>query len=51
MTQLLLNHEADMEAKDVNDNTPLHTGAQHQQTNIVQILLDAGADPDSENEV
>lgn len=49
VTELLLSHEADMEAKDINGNTPLHVAAQHQQTKIVQILLDANADPDSEN--
>lgn len=40
-----------MEAKDVNGNTPLHVAAQNQQTGLVQLLLETGADPDSENMV
>lgn len=51
VSELLLSHEADMEAKDISGNTPLHVAAQHQQTELVQILLEAGADPDSENSV
>lgn len=51
MVQLLLGHETDMETRDVSGNTPLHVAAQNQQTRIVEILLEAGADPDAENEV
>jgi ankyrin repeat protein len=51
VAELLLAHETDMEAKDVTGNTPLHVASQHQQTRLVQILLEAGADPDSENSV
>lgn len=49
VAELLLANEADMEAKDVNGNTPLHVAAQNQQTGLVQLLLETGADPDSEN--
>lgn len=49
VAKLLLTHEADMEAKDTNGNTPLHVASQNQQTDLVQILLESGADPDSEN--
>lgn len=51
VVELLLAHEADVEAKDISGNTPLHVAAQSQQTKIVQKLLDTGADPDSENAV
>lgn len=40
-----------MESRDSQGNTPLHTAAQHQQTKLVQLLLDHGADPDAENSV
>ena len=40
-----------MESKDILGNTPLHVSAQHQQTRLVQILLEAGADPDNDNTV
>ena len=49
VAEYLLAHEADMEARDSLGNTPLHVATQHQQTQLVQILLDSGADPDSEN--
>lgn len=51
VVELLLAHEADVEAKDASGNTPLHVAAQSQQTKIVQKLLDTGADPDPENAV
>lgn len=51
VTEYLLAHEASMEAKDNAGNTPLHVAAQNQQTRIVQLLLDSGADPDPENAV
>lgn len=51
VAQLLLAHEADMEARDEEGNTPLHVATQNQQTELVHMLLDSGADPDSENQV
>lgn len=49
VTEYLLAHDADVEARDQSGNTPLHIAAQNQQTKVVQILLDAGTDPDPEN--
>lgn len=49
VAEYLLAHDADMEARDNGGNTPLHSAAQNQQTRLVQLLLDSGADPDSEN--
>lgn len=51
VAEYLLTHEGDMEARDLQGNTPLHIAAQHQQTKLVQALLNHGADPDSENSV
>lgn len=51
VTEYLLAHDASMETKDNSGNTPLHIAAQNQQTRIVQLLLDSGADPDPENAV
>lgn len=51
VTEYLLAHEADLEARDSTGNTPLHIAAQHQQTKLVQLLLDSGSDPDPENSV
>lgn len=51
VAEYLLAHDSDMEARDNGGNTPLHVAAQNQQTTLVQILLDSGADPDSENSV
>lgn len=51
VTEYLLAHDASMETKDNAGNTPLHVAAQNQQTRIVQLLLDSGADPDPENAV
>lgn len=51
MAQLLLANEADVEARDEEGNTPLHVAAQNQQTELVHMLLDGGADADSENQV
>lgn len=51
VAELLLAHEADVEARDAQGNTPLHLAAQQQQTRLVQILLESGADPDPENSV
>lgn len=48
---MLLAREAAMEARDNQENTPLHVAVKHKQNEIVQILLDNGADPDSENQV
>lgn len=51
VTEYLLSHDANMETRDNSGNTPLHVAAQNQQTRIVQLLLDSGADPDPENAV
>lgn len=51
MAEYLLAHETDVEARDSSGNTPLHIAAQHQQTKLVQLLLDGGADTDPENSV
>lgn len=40
-----------MEATDNCENTPLHLASEHQQTSLVQLLLEHGADPDAENQV
>lgn len=51
VAEYLLAHDADVEAKDAGDNTSLHLAAQHQQTKLVQVLLDARANPNAENSV
>ena len=46
LLRLLLAHGADPDARGINDYTPLHMAVAERQALAVQILLDAGADPD-----
>ncbi|MEJ0031570.1 MAG: ankyrin repeat domain-containing protein [Bacteroidota bacterium] len=46
ITQLLLEHNADPNARQQNDVTPLHAGAHNSSLAIVKALLQAGADKD-----
>lgn len=48
--QVLLNHGADLTAKNADYNTPLHLAAQSSEWEIVQLLLQHGADLDSRNQ-
>lgn len=51
VAEFLLSHEGHVEAKDSEGNTPLCIATQHQQMDLVKLLLDRGADPDAENSV
>ncbi len=46
---MLLAHKASVTATDKNKNTALHYAAGYGQAESVQLLLDAGADPDALN--
>lgn len=48
--QLLLDHGADLTAKNADDNTPLHLAVQTSAWEVVQLLLQHGADLDSRNQ-
>lgn len=49
MTELLVAREAEIDARDVRGDTPLHVAACLGRTDIVQSLLDHGADPNCVN--
>ena len=49
MVRCLLHHDADIEARDKRGETPLMKAVQNDQSIIVQILSDAGADLDTKN--
>jgi ankyrin repeat protein len=51
VVEFLLRHDAELEARDEDGNCPLHTATEHQQTQVVQLLLDSGSQPDAENVV
>ncbi len=46
---LLANAKASANSKDESENTPLHFAVANRQKNVVQLLLDYGADPLAEN--
>jgi ankyrin repeat protein len=51
VVEFLLRHDADVDARDEDGNCPLHTATENQQTQVVQLLLDSGNQPDPENTV
>ena len=51
VVEFLLRHDADLDARDEEGNSPLHTATENQQTHVVQLLLDNGNQPDTENTV
>ena len=49
--ELLLDHDANLDAKDLRGFGPLHLGALHGLLRVVQTLLRAGADPDQRDAI
>lgn len=49
-TKLLLDHEADIEAKDARGNTPLHLAAKNGHPNVAELLLNHGAEIEAEDD-
>ena len=44
IVELLISEGADMNAKDIDGETPLHRAAERKQTGIAELLIDKGSD-------
>jgi ankyrin repeat protein len=51
VVEYLLQHEADVEAKDSEGNLALHVAVENKQTRVTEVLLSYGHQPDTPNEV
>ncbi|KAI0255090.1 hypothetical protein BJV78DRAFT_1181203 [Lactifluus subvellereus] len=47
----LLQHRADVNARDNGDETPLHLASRHGDANVVRLLIAYGTDPNAENKM
>lgn len=51
VAEFLIKHESDLEARDLEGNSPLHLAVENKQNMMVSLLLEAGTPVDIENNV